>query len=83
MSAHTGWVADPPSAGAIESQSVPLPYTAEDIRRLQRRERAAQNSVEIKARRIVQLEEQVQRWVVAHVVVKTSAGLDKSWGLLG
>ncbi|KAI0744058.1 hypothetical protein C8Q80DRAFT_876535 [Daedaleopsis nitida] len=56
-----GSSAGPLSADIIESQVLSLANIPDYVRRLERRDRAARNSADIKSRRIAQLEEEVQR----------------------
>ncbi|PIL36137.1 hypothetical protein GSI_01797 [Ganoderma sinense ZZ0214-1] len=51
----------PLSADRVEQQIASLANLPEYIRKLERRERAAQKSAEVKAKKIAQLEEEVQR----------------------
>ena len=53
----------PLSADLIERQFASLRGLPEYIRKLERKERAAQKSAEVKARRIARLEEEIQQCV--------------------
>ena len=58
----------PLSADIVEQQIASLVALPEYIRKLERRERAAQRSAEIKTRKIAQLEAEVQRCVSVEVL---------------
>ncbi|RDX55051.1 hypothetical protein OH76DRAFT_1415108 [Lentinus brumalis] len=59
-----GPLSGPLSADTVAAQIASLADIPEYIRKLERKHRAAMNSAEIKSRRIAQLEEEVQRWVL-------------------
>ncbi|RPD74241.1 hypothetical protein L226DRAFT_86772 [Lentinus tigrinus ALCF2SS1-7] len=61
MYESAGLLSGPFSADTVAAQIASLTDIPEYIRKLERRQRAAMNSAEIKSRRIAQLEEEVQR----------------------
>ena len=63
LGAESAGLSDPLSADRIEQQLASLAGLPEYIRKLERRERAAQKSAETKAKKIVRLEEELQRCV--------------------
>ena len=64
LGAESAGLSDPLSADRIEQQLASLAGLPEYIRKLERRERAAQKSAEVKAKKIARLEEEVQRCVL-------------------
>ncbi|KAI0780106.1 hypothetical protein C8Q74DRAFT_1367885 [Fomes fomentarius] len=71
----SGLFSRPLSADVIESQIAMLANIPEYVRKLERRERAALSSADIKSRRIAQLEEEVQRTLGVPQAEERQAGV--------